>query len=434
MPAITRRTFGGLAAAALTLRQARAQAELAQATRNLPRTYAGKTLRITWGSTPSYDQLIAFSQRFTEATGIALEFAKLQQADRYQKAILDASTNTNAFDIYITAYQWKDQLAPYAADLTHIDQEVKGAPPMDWDDYPARALQAYSRLGDKSVTVPLLGDASLLVWDKKLLAAAGVDAETAPADWEAVYQRGQKVTGGGHYGFNMPAGKSIQTACIWLTLFHGFGGQYFDASGKAQFGSEASVRTLRFMAERLGKISPPGNLTWDFPEMLNSMATGQSAQGYMWTGGFSTLFDPQRSTASGSLGWSPTPQAVLLGGWGLAVNAHSRSLDAAKLFVGWLTSKEISRATALVSGTPCRTSAFEDPEVVKRFPSLPAVQKGMEGPVAVYPPIKESEQINIMIYDQANAACAGTKTPEHAAADLQDNVVSFLKRRGYDKG
>ena len=88
----------------------------------------------------------------------------------------------------------------------------------------------------------------------------------------------------------------------------------------------------------------------------------------------------------------------------------------------------------MVSGSPCRTSAFRNPEVIKRYPVLPAVLEGISGKVAVYCPIKESEQINIMIYDEANAACSGTKTPEQAIADLQDKVTTFMKRRGLLKG
>jgi hypothetical protein len=65
---------------------------------------------------------------------------------------------------------------------------------------------------------------------------------------------------------------------------------------------------------------------------------------------------------------------------------------------------------------------------------LPAVLKGMQGRVATYAPIKEAEQVNIMIYDEANAACAGTKTPEQAAGDLNDKVTAFMKRRGYLRG
>lgn len=435
MSGITRRRFTQSAAlgAAGLMSSRIANAAADDVTRNLPRTYSGRSLNITWGSTPAYAQITAYCNRFTEATGIELKFVILQQADRYQKMILDATSNTNSFDVSITAYQWKEEVAPYFADLSKIDQEIKGLPPLNLSDYPQRALEAYSRVGDKMVTMPLLGDASLLIWNKKALADAGLP-ETKPATWEDVYQNGGKLVGGQRYGFNMPAGKSIQTACVWITLFHSFGGSYFDDKGAPTFNSEAGIKATRFMAERLGKISPPGNLTWDFPEMINSLATGQSAQGYMWAGGLSTLFDPAKSAVASTVGFSPTPEAVLLGGWGLGVNSKGRNVEAAKLFVGWLTCADIARQIALVSGSPCRTSTFSDPEVVAKYPGVPAVLQGMQGKVATYPPIKEAEQLNIIIYDQVNAACAGTKTPEQAAADMQTNVTTFMRRRGYLKG
>ena len=139
----------------------------------------------------------------------------------------------------------------------------------------------------------------------------------------------------------MPAGKSIQAACMWITVFHGFGGSYTDAKGVPTLNSPAGLRTTKFIVEQLQKISPPGNLTWDFPEMVNACAVGASAQGFMWGGGFSTLLDPGKSVVASDLGWSPTPEAALFGGWGLSVGAASRNIDAAKLFVGWITSKEI---------------------------------------------------------------------------------------------
>ena len=435
----TRRGVIGAAALAVAgpaiLRQAFGQEPAADAvTRALPRNHAGRVLNITWGSTPAYAQISAYCGRFAGATGIELKFVPLQQADRYQKMILDATSNTNSFDVSITAYQWKDEVAPYFADLSKMDQEVKGIPPLDLADYPQRALDAYSRVGDRLVTMPLLGDASILVWNKKALAEAGLPPDATPATWEAVHAAGAKLVGGGRYGFNMPAGKSIQTACVWITLFHAFGGRYFDEKGAPTFGSEAGIRAIRFMAERLGKVSPPGNLTWDFPEMINSVATGQAAQGYMWGGGLSTLFDPGKSAIAKDIGFSPTPEAVLLGGWGLGINAKGRNVEAAKLFVGWLTSPAVAREVALVSGSPCRTSTFTDPTVVAKYPGVPALLQGMQGKVATYPPIKEAEQVNIIVYDQVNAACAGTKTPEQAAADMQQGVATFLRRRGYNRG
>jgi ABC-type glycerol-3-phosphate transport system substrate-binding protein len=168
--------------------------------------------------------------------------------------------------------------------------------------------------------------------------------------------------------------------------------------------------------------------------MMNSFVTGQAAQGFMWPGGFSTILDPAKSVVAHDLGWAPTPEVVMLGGWAVSVNAQAHSPEAAKLFVGWLTSKEVSRRLALLTAQPCRISVFRDAEMVARYPHLPGVLEGMQGKVAAYVPIKESEQINIMIYDEANAACAGTKKPEQAAADLQDKVTAFMKRRGYLHG
>ena len=222
--------------------------------------------------------------------------------------VLDLSSNTNAFDIYLMAYQWKEQVGQFLVDLTHIDQEVKGVPAPDWSDYPPRALEAYGRLGDRIVAAPFLGDASMLVWNRKVLREAGMDGATTPKDWKTVYQNGTHLVHDKQYGFNMPAGKSIQTACVWIALFHAFGGSWFDQSGRPAVGSPAGLQALRFMVDKLGKVSPPGNLTWDFPEMINALASGQTAQGWMWTGGFSTLFDPAKSAMASDIGWSATPR------------------------------------------------------------------------------------------------------------------------------
>ena len=182
MNGTTRRRFAAaVPLLAATRHQAMAQAGSADATRGLPRTYAGTTLRLTWANTPSYQEVGKFCTAFTDATGIQLDFVQMLQADRYQKLILDVTSKTNAFDVYITAYQWKDEVAPYVIDVTHLDQEVKGVPPMEWDDYPKAALDAYARYGDKYIAIPIIGDASMLVWNKRARAQAGLDPNGVPA-------------------------------------------------------------------------------------------------------------------------------------------------------------------------------------------------------------------------------------------------------------
>ena len=61
----------------------------------------------------------------------------------------------------------------------------------------------------------------------------------------------------------------------------------------------------------------------------------------------------------------------------------------------------------------------------------PTVLQALNGETFGYIPMKESEQIHIMMYDETNAACAKLKTPEQATADLQAKAVQFMTRRGY---
>jgi multiple sugar transport system substrate-binding protein len=434
---LTRRQLGAAIAAAAIVSRAHAQTAPASpltqldVTRRLPRRYAGQTIKILSGNNPVSAMQGQASNAFAEATGTRLEFTFVSQADRYQKTMLDLTSGTGSFDVFNYAYQWKHEVADHLADLANIEREIEGCPPLDLDDYPEKPLNIYSRVGQKLVGLPNLGDTTFLIWNKQAYREAGLDPEAAPENWDQVFVNAQRLRSGERYGFNLPAGKSIQTACMWMTLFHAFGGKYFNDAGQPQFDSPAAVRAVAFMAEKLQTVSPPGNLTWDFPEMLNSFATGQSTQGFMWPGGFSTILNPTRSVVSQHLGSRGTPGAALLGGWSVGVNARSRVQEAAKLYAAWITSKEVVLRHAVETGQPCRISAFTDPGLVQRYPHFPALLASLRGDLAEYAPIREAEQINIIIYDEASAACAGMKTPQAAAADMQEKVVRFMRRRGY---
>ena len=80
--------------------------------------------------------------------------------------------------------------------------------------------------------------------------------------------------------------------------------------------------------------------------MLASLSTAQAAQGTCGPAVPPSTIPRSRRSRS-HLGYAPTPEMTLLGGWGVAANAKSRNLDAAKLFLGWLTSPEIVKQIGL---------------------------------------------------------------------------------------
>jgi multiple sugar transport system substrate-binding protein len=435
MPHLTRRDFhrGLLGASALTLLKtpAFAQTGPAEVTKKLPKTFAGSTVRILFGTGTTWDILAQAGKEFTEATGIKLDFTMGQYMDRYTKMVLDLTTGTNSYDIYPVAYQWKYDVATYLADLSKIDSEVEGAPALDLDDYASRPLEIYGKVDNRLIALPVLGDVTFVLWNKNLFEKARLDPDKAPSSWDEIVQNGKKITGDKRYGFGMPAGKNIQTASIWMQQFNSRGGKYFDDKGYPQFNSDAGLAALEFMVEQLQPLSPPGSLSWDISETVNSFATETSAQMQAWPSGIGILADPAKSAAAGHFGWAVPPQGSLLGGHGLGLNAKAKNMQPAKLFLAWLTSKEIVMRTTLAGGAPVRMSAFTDPELVKRYPHFPMVAKGLQGPVFSFVPLKEAEQVHRIIFDEANAALAKTKPVKLAMSDMQQQVADFVKRRGY---
>lgn len=429
MKSISRRQFtaGGSAAAVLLGLPAMPRAQ------ELPKTYAGTTLNVMSRTSPPFDSTVQLGEEFTQATGIKLNVTRVAPSDHYSKLMLDWSSGTNAFDVSLFIYQWKPDLTPYLADLSNLENEIKGAPSLELSDYAPKVLDVYGRSDGKLVGLPILGDVAFLVYNKALYAAKGLDAEKGPTTWDEVVARGRQVAGDGVYGYALPAGKTPQAYVMWSLLQHAFGGKYLDAAGNPDLAGEASLKAFRFLAEQLQAISPPGNLTWDYNEVLGSFQQGKAAHAVMWAGGIGALSDPAKSSVAGKFGAVMPPGGNLLGGTSIGVNAKAKNPEAARLYVAWLTSKAIVQRTASVGTSPARLSVLQEPALVAKYPHYPALRSAFSGETFGYIPVKEAEQILVMVSDEVNAACAKTKTPEQAANDLQAKAMQFMRRRGYVK-
>jgi multiple sugar transport system substrate-binding protein len=428
---LTLSTVSLVVLAIFSIHVVKAADDVSAVTKSLPKTYKGATLTFPLPSGPAPEAYIKVTKEFEEATGIQVNFTILSYQELHQKLILDLTSGSNSFDALMFAYQWKREIDPYMADLKALSQQVAGSPGLALEDYPQRALQIYGAVDGKLMGLPVLGDATLILWNVDQYKSAGLDPDAAPASWDEIYDRGAKIAKSGKsFGYGMPAGKSIQATVTWILLFNAFGGKYLDSDMKPLFDSEAGIKAMDFMVSKLAKIGPPGITTWDFPEMFTAFATGQTAQTMMWPGGLGGLSDPAQSQVAGRFKWSAPPGGSLLGGWACGVNKSSANRDAAYIFCAWLTSPEIVRKSALYGGAPCRVSSFKDPELVKKYAYYPAILDGMNNSIE-YPPVKEAEDIHILVYNQVNAAVSGEKSATQAAHDLQQSVLELMTSRGY---
>lgn len=410
-----------VAASALPLLPATLRAQ------ELSQKYAGTTLRVMLGAGGgSWEAYRLSSEEFAGKTGIKFEYTFLPDDTAYTKTVLDVTTGTNAFDGYVYTYPWKGELAPYFADLEALVPSIESAPGLDLSDYPGDVINAYGRVDGKLIGLPILGDATMLVWNKAEYEKAGLDPDAAPSTWADVVANGEKLKAAGLNGFGLPGGKGWQIACMWFILFAKYGGEYFGPNYAPQFNSDAGVNAAKLLVEQLQPLAPAGNLTWDFPEMLDGLMTGTSAQGMMWPGGFGAMLDPKQSAEAANLSFRSTPEASLLGGWAVGVNDSSANKEAAGLWAAYLASEDVQRDAP----APARISVLGDPELQKTRIHYKATLDALSGTLALFPNVPQSAQIVIYLYEELNSALGGGQTAEAAMNNVQTSVEGFIDSLG----
>jgi multiple sugar transport system substrate-binding protein len=396
----------------------------------LTQKYSGTTLRVMLGAGGgSWEAYRLSSEQFAQLTGVKFDYTFLPDTNAYTKTVLDVTTGTNAFDGYVYTYPWKGELAPYFADLEAIVPTIESAPSLDLDDYPGDVIDAYGRVDGKLIGLPILGDATMFVWNREQYAKAGLDGATEPSTWEEVAANGKKLKAAGLHGFGLPGGKGWQVSIMWIILFFKYGGNYFGENYAPQFNSEAGIKAAKFLVDELQPLAPPGNLTWDFPEMLDGLMTGVSGQGMMWPGGFGAMLDPKQSAQAANLSFRPTQEASLLGGWAVGVNDSSANKEAAALWAAYLASREVQRDAP----APARISVLSDPELVKTRPHFPATLQALGGKLALFPNVPQSSQIITFMFEELNAMLGGEKSAEEAMNGLQNSTEEFIVSLGIRK-
>ena len=163
----------------------------------LTKKYSGTTLRVMLGAGGgAFDVYKKMTEAFTEQTGITFDYTTLPDADYYSKIVLDVTTGTNAFDAYLYTYFWKGELAAGFADLEKLVPTIESAPALGLDDYPGQVVEVYGRSNGKLIGLPVLGDATMFVWNKAQYKDVGLDPNAPPKSWEEVVANGQKLKAG----------------------------------------------------------------------------------------------------------------------------------------------------------------------------------------------------------------------------------------------
>jgi sorbitol/mannitol transport system substrate-binding protein len=312
-----------------------------------------------------------YTDRFTEQTGIGVEWVTLEENVLRQRVTTDITTNGGQFDIMtIGMYEtpiWgaNGWLVP----LDGLSEEY------DVDDILPAMRNGLSHDGTL-YAAPFYGESSMVMYRTDLMEAAGLEMPEAPT-WQFIEEAAAAMNDpeGGVYGICLRGKPGWGEGGAGITVMaNSFGARWFDEDWNAQFDQPEWEAALTFFVNLMNSYGPPGYANNGFNENLSLFQQGRCGMWIDATVAASFVTNPDDSTVADSVGFALAPNAEgvekranWLWAWALAIPAGTQQEDAAKEFIEWATSKEYIELVAENEGWAnvppgARTSLYETPE------------------------------------------------------------------------
>lgn len=293
-------------------------------------------------------------------------------------------------------------------------------------------LNAFTANGKLLALGPWWGGIGGLYYRKDLLEAAGIKP---PETYAELVDAAKKIMAQnpGMSGWTWPALKDQALVNRWVEYLNGFGGTYFDSSGKCVMNSKEGVAALSFMKSLFDEgITPKEALTWKEEESQVRFISGQAI---FHTGRQDMMFwlnDPAQSKVVDKWGFVPMPAlepgkgAGFFEGWGFSINRFSNNPQAAAKVLEVMFDFPVQKAFNLSQGpVQAHMDVYRDPDVIKNNPNMPLIEKVASTAIPPIPSPKFAD-ITSILSEELHAALTGLKQPEAAlnAACAQIDAIS----------
>jgi multiple sugar transport system substrate-binding protein len=421
-----------------------------------PKKYAGTKISILMVGGEGEDRAIADLVPELEAeTGIKLEIQAPALGALIEKTFQIVKSDHSPFELISYLGFLTTQLVGaggFEQLNAFIDNPDETPPDWDFKDFiPAAVknvgiydLKTHTKSGAAIYGVPGLESTSCIYFYRKdLLDAAGLKpAQT----WEEFNSNAQKLHKGGVAGCSFIGANDPSLGLVdWFTRFITIGGTLMtgDPNGKdfrPHVDSPEGIAALQMLIDTL-PFAPQNVTQYGFAENVDGFSTGKIAQMIFWATIAGPIFDKEKSLVADKTGTAVVPAAPgqkhrsILGGWGVGIpkNADPAKKAAAWRALTWLTSRktnayEVSKYQVSAS----RMSTFEDSDLVKRFPYLPASAKAIaDAEVMTTAYIPEVFELNAALCVEFNKALIGGQDAKTACAAVQTQWEAILRKGGH---
>lgn len=419
--------------------------------------FAGTKLSILMtGDENDHRALADLMPQFEADTGMTLEVTSPALGPLIEKTLQNLQAPQSSFELieflgFLTTQQvgagYYEQLNSY------IDDATLTAPDWDVGDFlpPAMANVGYFDMATKTVGVgkdiygiPGMHSGSVIYFYRKdLFDAAGLKPATT---WDEFKAAAEKLNTADVAGCSFIGANDFSLATVdWYTRFITTGGSLMSGSPgtkdfKPNVDSAEGIGALQMLIDVL-PFAPKNVTKYGFAENVDGFSTGKIAQMVFWSTIAGPIFNEENSMVAGTTGTGPVPAAAgqtpraIQGGWGMGIpkNADPAKKQAAWLALTWLTSKAFNNyEVEKYQIDASRTSTFNDPALVAKFPYLPdSLKAASTADVIPTSHIPEFFQLNDIMNVEFNAALIGTQDAKTACQKVQAQWEDVLRKAGH---
>lgn len=407
--------------------------------------YKGTQLHVIFLDRPGYRAIIKLLPDFEKATGIKVNYEIVPYENTREKEVLNFSGQSDLSIalvdlVWIGEYAengWLEPISKFSGDasITDPNLNLKGFFPL--------LLDAFGTWGGTTYGLPFDNYSGLLFYNKCMLKDAGFDKP--PATWDELAKTyAPKLTDASkkQFGYALQSLRGeTQSADSFMRMLWPQGGSLLDKTFHSNLMSKDSQAGLNFRQD-LKKYMPPGVVSWDHAEAVNSLAQNQVAMITEWSAFYSTLTDPKTSKIGDCLGVAPEPagpagRLPALGGFSLAVasQAPEKVQKAAWIFIQWATSEAIAKPYVEAGGVSGRMAVYDDPEIKAKYPFVaPMVESWQHGVPEFRPRFPAWPAISEIIAEFGSKMMLGQVSVEEGSKDVGTRMEAVLQKEGYYDG
>jgi multiple sugar transport system substrate-binding protein len=350
----------------------------------------------------------AFSKANGKVTAKYTEIGATTDEARTQ-AVQRLEGKSTECDIFVTDVIWSSEFASqgWLLDQTKLVEANR-------ERLIASTVET-TKYEDKYWASPFFTNAGLVYYQK--------DKVAKPETWQQLYAEAAKAPG---HSF-VYQGKQYEGLTVnFLEMLYSAGGEVLDDKGEVKIDSPQTREVLDFMSKGLKDGSADrAVLTYNEDPARLAYETGNFGYQRNWPHVYRLL---NATPLAGTFGVAPLPAweggkaSGVLGGWNLAISAHSTNQAGAVAFIDFATTPEWQKHVAMdYSQAPVNEAAYSDADVLAKMPFATELLASVKGakprPISpVYP------QISQAIYKNIYAVLSGTASTEDAVKKMAEEI------------